>query len=472
MLFRSVFSLPTSAILYFDTLTNNANVRWSLTGPYGAIVSSRPFTATDAGSVSDPLLRLLPGDYTMTIDSFNGTTNSYAGRLVNLNVANPLPVGTPVTSALSPANETDFHKFTAAAGDQIYIDRISGTNLTNTTWRIVDPYGKIITSQGYTSTVTNTLVSAGSYTVLVEGRISDTGTTPYSFKIVKVGSVPPPAFTGVPLVVGQIVSSNLLAGTTNFYVFTNGASARLMFDMLTNYVNQPNWSLEGPSGLVVDRRPFTSSDGLNNGYLQLEYPAGVYQLRVQGNFSANYSFRLLNVTNATPISIGVTNLVTLAPPTETKIFRFDVPSGGRFFFDYLSQSGIPNAYWRLFDPNGQQLFSHYFTQDEPTRPLNLPGTYVLTIEGYYGQAGTTGSGSFIIRPVVDGLQALSLDTPVNGAITAPGQAQRYTFTLSSPTKVVFDALTNNSNMRWSLDGPSGSVVNNNSFTSDSVYWGS
>ena len=464
------FTLPASAILYFDTLTNNVNVRWSLSGPYGAIVTSRPFTATDAGSVFDPLLRLLPGDYTMTIDSSNGTTNSYAGRLVNLSVATSITMGTLQTNNLTPANETDFYEFTAAAGDQVAFNQIAGTNLGNINWRLVDPYGKILFSRAFINAVTNILSAAGTHTLLIEGRISDVGTSPYSFKLTKLSNVPPPPFTGVPLVIGQTVSSNLLANTTNSYVFTLGANARLLFDTLTNSVNQPYWSLEGPSGLVVNGRYFSSSDSYGIGISPLlDCPAGSYQLRVQGSVSANYSFRLLNLTNATAISIGATNNVTLAPPTETKLFMFDVPTGGRFYFNYLSQTGLNSAYWRLLDPNGQQVFSHGFTTDEPARVLNLPGTYVLSLEGYYYQTGASGSGSFIIRRVIDGLQSLSLDTVVNGAITSPGQSQRYTFTLSSPTTVVFDALTNNSTMNWSLDGPSGSVVNSYPYISDGIY---
>ena len=37
---------------------------------------------------------------------------------------------------------------------------------------------------------------------------------------------------------------------------------------------------------------------------------------------------------------------------------------------------------------------------------------------------------------------------ISGAIDAPGEVDRYAFTLTSDIKVVFDSLTNNSNFNW------------------------
>ncbi|MFO1403439.1 MAG: CARDB domain-containing protein [Azonexus sp.] len=54
---------------------------------------------------------------------------------------------------------------------------------------------------------------------------------------------------------------------------------------------------------------------------------------------------------------------------------------------------------------------------------------------------------------------------VTGAISTPGETDHYTFTVASDTKVVFDSLTNDPNLNWSLDGPGGNVVNERSFPS-------
>ena len=53
---------------------------------------------------------------------------------------------------------------------------------------------------------------------------------------------------------------------------------------------------------------------------------------------------------------------------------------------------------------------------------------------------------------------------IDGSLDVPGETDRYGFTLNDNVRVVFDSLTNNANMRWSLEGPRGSVVSGRSFT--------
>ena len=48
-------------------------------------------------------------------------------------------------------------------------------------------------------------------------------------------------------------------------------------------------------------------------------------------------------------------------------------------------------------------------------------------------------------------------------MSSPGQRQQYTFTLGTAARLYFDSVTNTSNVRWSLDGPEGNLVNNRSF---------
>jgi hypothetical protein len=51
----------------------------------------------------------------------------------------------------------------------------------------------------------------------------------------------------------------------------------------------------------------------------------------------------------------------------------------------------------------------------------------------------------------------------------PGQQDAWTFTLATERLVVFDSQTNNTNLRWSLEGPQGTVTSDRNFiSSDSV----
>src|SRR5688500_16201989 len=54
---------------------------------------------------------------------------------------------------------------------------------------------------------------------------------------------------------------------------------------------------------------------------------------------------------------------------------------------------------------------------------------------------------------------------VSGQIDVPGEVDQYGFTLPQNARIVFDSLSNTSNVNWSLSGPNGEVVTNRAFNS-------
>src|SRR4029079_6724448 len=143
------------------------------------------------------------------------------------------------------------YQFNALAGDRFFFDQISRFTLPNTWWRLIDPYGGTVFNQGFTDVGSvaspTTLPADGTYTLLIEGYISDPGNGSYSFNVSPQGHTTIPPFTGTPLTLGDIAVSNLVANTTTDYVFTLASLTRLVFDTQTNSPNL-NWTLEGPSG--------------------------------------------------------------------------------------------------------------------------------------------------------------------------------------------------------------------------------
>jgi len=111
------FSLTNASQLYFDSLTNDGSLSWTLTGPRGTEVSSRSFTGSDSGNYgsSDPVLNLIAGNYTLSVAGSGAHTASYSFRLANLASATPITPGTVVSSSLTPGNSTSPH---AAVGQQ------------------------------------------------------------------------------------------------------------------------------------------------------------------------------------------------------------------------------------------------------------------------------------------------------------------------------------------------------------------
>lgn len=459
------FSIGAGSRFYFDSLTNSGTLLWSLTGPEGAVITDRTFSGSDAQSVNDPTVSLPAGSYTLTVRSPGGTTGGYGFRFINVADATLLSSGTVVTNSSIPANQTALYQFQVTAGDRYYFHQISRTGLQNTWWRLMDPYGNQVFSQVFADvgTAANplSLAAAGTYTLMIEGYIGDSGTGSYSFSVIPEGNVPPTPFAGTPITPGTLIAGILPANTTNSYTFTLAAAARIVFDPQTNSPNL-TLSLQGPSGLLVNQRGINSLGGINN-FGPLNLPAGNYQLNVQGNATNAYQFRVLDLAAAAPLTPGLPVTNTLSPASATAMYRFNVSSGARFFFDSLAVNNLPNAYWRLVDPNNAVVFFGGVNANQGPLSLTNSGTYSLVIAGYVGDPGS-GTNVFNVVPLTDGLQAVTLGSVVSGAIASAGQRQQYTFSLGAPARLYFDALTNAPNLRWSLDGPLGNVVNSRAFT--------
>src|SRR5207248_1078137 len=127
----------------------------------------------------------------------------------------------------------------------------------NARWRLVDPFGNVLFNALFNSDVsTLTLAQPGSYTLLLEGAMGDTGSGNYTINVQPMGNVPPTPLSGSPLALGTTVSDSIaVAGEQDRYIFMLSAPSLLYFDSLTNNGNL-SWSLIGPAGTAVSNRSF------------------------------------------------------------------------------------------------------------------------------------------------------------------------------------------------------------------------
>src|SRR5262249_11886656 len=143
-----IFTISNPTSLYFDSLTNNSSLNWSLIGPTSTpttpLVNQRSFTSSDANDFgsSDPVLSLIvPGTYQLRVQGSGSATISYSFRLSDISSAPAVTPGTVVSSSLNPGNATNLYQFNASAGDLFYFDAQSqGSG--NISWRLIDPYGQ------------------------------------------------------------------------------------------------------------------------------------------------------------------------------------------------------------------------------------------------------------------------------------------------------------------------------------------
>jgi len=452
------FNLATAGRFYFDSLTNNSNLRWSLAGPRGQALDlqSRTFTNSDAGS-NTPILDLVAGTYTLTVDGSGDTTGSYSFRLLDLAAAQPIATtGQPVSGSLPSGRETVLYRFEAQAGDRYFFDWQNGTSSANL--RLIDPFGKTVWSQGFSDRDVETLALSGTYTLAVEGYISNPSPLAFTFAIQKVMD------TTASMTVGSVTNGEIAhTGQHNSFTFNLGTAGRFYFDSLTNNSNL-RWSLAGPRGETLDlqSRAFTNSDAGSNTPI-LDLVAGTYTLTVDGSGEAtgSYSFRLLDLAAAQQIATtGQPVSGSLPSGRETVLYRFDVEAGDRYFFDW--QNGTSSANLRLIDPFGKTVWSQGFS-DRDVETLALSGTYTLAVEGYISNPSPL-AFTFAIQKVTDTMATMTVGSVTNGEVAHAGQQNIFTFNLAAAGRFYFDSLTNNSSLRWSLAGPRGEEVDTRAFT--------
>src|SRR3546814_13389143 len=69
--------------------------------------------------------------------------------------------------------------------------------------------------------------------------------------------------------------------------------------------------------------------------------------------------------------------------------------------------------------------------------------------------------SFRVAPMTDANAALTLGATTQGTLALPGDRMRYSFTLAEDALLLFDSLTNNGSLNWTLTGPSGVIDGRN-----------
>ncbi len=458
---RYTFSLAQPARVYFDSLTNQVQVNWTLDGPAGREVDRRNFRDCD-GDRGFSFLDLAAGEYTLAVAANGELTPGYSFRLLDLAKAAPIATDTDVAGSLNPANSTAVLSLNIPAGARLFFDTAGGAR-GNAYWRLVDRFNQVVFA-GYLSTDQGpvTFANAGAYTLFVEGDVSETGSDNYSIRVVTEHDGTQPLTLGASMN-GAIA----LPGQVQVYTFSLAATNQLYFDSLTNQ-SQITWTLDGPAGRLVDRRGLNSSDGFR-GFLPLLLTPGDYTLTIDANndFTGGYAFRLLDFAAATAIATDTPIARTLTPANSTDILKFTEEAGAKLFFDATNAS-TGSAYWRLLDPYGQVLFANYLSADQGPFTLAFAGTYTLLVEGDVTATGNVNYSFQIVRDH-DGSQMLALGSTINGSLTPPGQAQRYTLSLPADTRVVFDALAPAPSLQWTLDGPPGRLVDHRALSSSDGY---
>ncbi|HEY6816092.1 MAG TPA: CARDB domain-containing protein, partial [Croceibacterium sp.] len=279
-----------------------------------------------------------------------------------------------------------------------------------------------------------------------------------------------PAAAPTPsLTLGAVVNGSVArAGGVYRYSFTVTEPTPVMFDAQTNNGNL-FWQINGPTQTGGARR-FTQTDSAEydpNPVMLLD--PGTYEVLISasGANTGSYAFRLVPLSEAGAYTLGTSQSVTLTPGSRTAVYKFDATAGQKLYFDNVSGSTEP--YGRLIDPSGNVVFGpNRFINDLEAPVLPLTGTYYLTVEGRIG-SGAPQTLEFAIHAMQEPTQALTLGATTAGAIAKPGDRPRYTFSLATDARLVFDSLTDNNSIGWTLTGPTGTIDSRSFQRADSTW---
>ncbi|WP_375494252.1 beta strand repeat-containing protein, partial [uncultured Nostoc sp.] len=400
------------------------------------------------------------GTYKLVIDAIGGNTGAYSFSMLDVAQATPINLDTDINGTLTPGSSTQLYQFNGSAGQHLYMNSLLGAA---GSWYIYDSANNRVAATALANDFELTLSKTDTYTLVVQGGGSQ-GTdsnTPinYKFRIIN-SNTPTTAITFGTNTTPNVVSDSIVKkGDVNTYTFTGTAGQRLDFDVLKDggyYTDTA--TLYSPSGITYFNRKLTDGDAFpftlnENGTYKLVIDA------VGGNTNA-YSFSMLDVGQATAISLDSDVTGTLTPGSSTQLYQFNGSAGQHLYINsLLAASG--NLY--IYDSANNRVTASPLSNDFELT-LSRTDTYTLLVQGA-GSQGTDTNASinysfhiFADNTLTTPLSLGSNITPnvISDSILKKGDFNTYTFTGTAGEQLYFDTISSVSNTtEASLYSPTG-----------------
>uniref|UniRef100_UPI0025DBB667 LamG domain-containing protein n=1 Tax=uncultured Pseudacidovorax sp. TaxID=679313 RepID=UPI0025DBB667 len=461
------FTLANAQRLYFDSLSGNGNLRWSLSGPRGEVVTDRRFDSSDADQ-GPGVLALPAGDYTLRVRSVNDGAQDFAFRLLPLSEASVVALDTEVEAVLGTSRQTQAFQFQAREGERFFFDSL-GRSGTDFVWRLIDPLGRLIfgPTAFWQDVQTSELGVAGVYTLLLEGRSWASGTSRGTFAVRKVVDEERALSPG-----GRMSGGLFMPGQKQRFTLHVERSGTFVLDGIGADSGAFRWRVDSAAGTVMAPRSLR-----DDGPQVLNLAPGDYVLTIDGDgdTAGRFDFVLLDLAEATALDAQGKGFANLDQGTQLQRYAFDAQAGDLVRFTPLSTTGVAPNWW-LIDPSGRPVFgpAGFYTQD---LTLQATGRYVLLTDG---PSYATDPATYAFQLVTQGNtppepltgQAIDLGGTVTGNLASPGDVRDFVFTIDAPVRLLFDGLSQNGAFRWQLDGPRGQESPSRDFgSSDSYYAG-
>ena len=487
---RYTFTLAAAAQLYFDTLTDNDQMNWTLTGPGGFSVGRnlRNAESFELGG-TNPVMQAGPGVYTLTLTGNGATTGAFSFRLLDLASAVAITSPAPVNASLTPSRSTAFYRFDATAGEAYFLDILARSRPDNyVSLRLIDAYGRQVFGPDNFGNHEWTATLTGRYYLVVEGRVWDTtDTTTYRFTLQAVAPVTIPLNgpgTGAGLLSrpGMVGSALVLTGQESISI--------------------PGQAALNPTGdftLEAWVRPDRFTDTWMPLVWKGDATAGIRSYSLWINNQGYVEFSIMDPNrndhlDSAPGSIPIaqwTHITAVADHTNSQMRLY--LNGALTVTGTLGSPARAGDSGTLLIGSSQETFSGWSrlagTVDdvrlwsralgtaevaaETTAPLTGSETGLtlyLKLDEAQGATTVADSGKLHLTGVVIN-PFTALPDVILGRIDSPGQTVSYTFSIASAKQVVFDGLTDDDQITVTLTGPDGQVMTRNLRNGDSYEWG-
>jgi large repetitive protein len=240
----------------------------------------------------------------------------------------------------------------------------------------------------------------------------------------------------IPLSLGQTYAGTLaVPGETHTYTFTGAPGQRLYVDAQDADGLQMDLALLSPGGTTLYQR----NDDYDSGPLVVTEP-GVFTLLVNGNGATTgaYQFRLLDLSQATPLVLGSALSDQLNPGLACNVYGFNGTRGQRISLQSLASSSS-QAQWQLLSPANMVLSSGQIYQNLGTVTLPATGPYCLLVSGA-SVAVTPLAFRVLLQDVSDSsVVASGFGVSHSGTVNA-NQTNSFTYTAPAGLPVYFDSL--------------------------------
>lgn len=427
------FSLDSTHRVVFDSLTNRTDITWRLENEQGIVVD-HSLQETERYT---PLAELAAGHYTLTVDGVGDARGDYQLRLIDVNAAEDLVMGQAISGQLTTGKETQVYRFNAQAGDSFYLQSLLSTS--QVSWRLIDPSNQIeISTHGLSGdTDTTRLQKTGQYLLLVEGNLSNTQATDFSFIWHKVEHLQ------------QTLSLDQLSVAT-----INSIGQKAIFDfsiteptqVLLNALTQSpfTWQLTGSQGTVITERTYQAMGKMAYPYALLSLLAGDYQLTIDlpNTATASIPFRLLSTT-ATNVLTPNHAYQQQFGAFESQLLTLNLEQGEKIRVDV--SDGLT---WQLIDRFGLVVTSN----------ANAAQVIEVTDSGtYYLRLDTAQAGEYQVKvtDIPELEQNISANSVISGQISQVEQISHYDFSLAQASSLSLSVEQGLTGLMYRLIGPRG-----------------